>query len=129
MWEKDHFTLITNDLWEERLCFPDLLENFSYSLAACIRGLQCAHAIIPNNKWMRTANEMKSRLDWHFLGYFVRSYGKIPDKRIDASVIGLVYPYEVYEANDPRILSSIKEVEEKLIINGGVHRYEVAQHK
>ena len=39
VWEKDHFTEITNDLWEERLCFPDLLENFSYSLAACIKGL------------------------------------------------------------------------------------------
>jgi glucoamylase len=124
VWEKDHFTEITNDLWEERLCFPDLLENFSYSLAACIKGLRCAHEIIPNRKWLRTANQMKSRLDRHFLGYFVRSYGKIPDKRIDASVIGLVYPYEVYEANDPRILSSIKEIEEKLIINGGVHRYE-----
>jgi GH15 family glucan-1,4-alpha-glucosidase len=58
------------------------------------------------------------------MGYFVRSYGKIPDKRIDASIIGLVYPFAVYDANDPRILSSIKEIEEKLIINGGVHRYE-----
>ena len=124
VWEKNHFTQITNDLWEERLCFPDLRENFSYSLAACIKGLQCAHAIIPTRKWMTTANEMKRRLDRHFLGYFIRSYGKIPDKRIDASIIGLVYPYDVYEANDPRILSSIKEIEERLIINGGVHRYE-----
>ena len=38
--------------------------------------------------------------------------------------MGLVYPNEVYDANDPRILSSIKEIEERLIINGGVHRYE-----
>ena len=124
VWDKDHFTKITNDLWEERLCFPDLRENFSYSLAACIKGLKCAHEMIPTRKWMTTAREMMNRLDQHFLGYFVRSYGKIPDKRIDASIIGLVYPYDVYDANDPMILSSIREIEEKLIINGGVHRYE-----
>jgi GH15 family glucan-1,4-alpha-glucosidase len=127
-WEKDHFIKITNDLWEERLCFPDLLENFSYSLAACIKGLKCAHEIIPNRQWITTAKEMKERLDQHFSGYFPRSYGKIPDRRIDASLIGLVYPYAVYDANDPRMLSSIKEIEEKLIINGGLHRYEHDQY-
>jgi GH15 family glucan-1,4-alpha-glucosidase len=68
-WKKDHFTLVTNDLWEERLCFPDLNENFSYSLAACIKGLKCANEFIPNKKW-------------------------------------------------------IKEIEKKLLNNGGVHRYE-----
>lgn len=124
VWEKDHFAKVTNDLWEERLCFPDLQENFSYSLAACIRGLRCANEIIPNGKWMTTADEMKSRLDQHFLGHFARSYGKIPDRRIDASIIGLVYPYDVYDANDPMMLSSIREIEDKLSIKGGVHRYE-----
>jgi GH15 family glucan-1,4-alpha-glucosidase len=110
------------------LCFPDLLENFSYSLAACIKGLRCAHEMIPTRKWLRTATEMKGRLDRHFLGYFVRSYGKMTDKRIDASIIGLVYPNDVYDANDPMMLSSIKEIEGKLIINGGVHRYEHDQY-
>ena len=124
VWKKDHFTQVTNDLWEERLCFPDLNENFSYSLAACIKGLKCADELIPNKKWINTADEMKNRLDKHFIDYFVRSYGKIPDRRIDASIIGLVYPFEVYDANDPRIVSSIKEIEKKLLINGGIYRYE-----
>jgi GH15 family glucan-1,4-alpha-glucosidase len=128
VWAKDHFTQVTNDLWEERLCFPDLMENFSYSLAACIRGLRCAHAMIPDRKWLRTADEMKRRLDRHFLGYFVRSSGMIPDRGIDASIIGLVYPHEVCDAHDPRMLASIREIEEKLVINGGVHRYEHDQY-
>ncbi|HDS45444.1 MAG TPA: glycoside hydrolase family 15 protein [Methanomicrobia archaeon] len=123
-WDKDHFTLVTNDLWEERYCFPDLNENFSYSLAACIKGLRCAHEVIPDRKWIETANEMKKRLDIHFMDYFIRSYGKISDRRIDASAIGLVYPFEVYEADDPRIVATINEIEKRLVNNGGVHRYE-----
>ena len=127
-WKKDHFTLVTNDLWEERLCFPDLNENFSYSLAACIKGLKCANELIPNKKWIKTADEMKKRLDKHFMNYFVRSFGKISDRRIDASTIGLVYPFEVYDANDQRIVTTIKEIEKKLLINGGLHRYEYDEY-
>lgn len=123
-WGKHHFTSITNDLWEERFCFPDLEENFSYSLAACIKGLQCADKMIPNKKWIRTARAMKIRLDTHCMEYFARSCGRIPDTRIDASIIGLVYPFEVYDANDQRMVASINEIEKKLVINGGLHRYE-----
>jgi GH15 family glucan-1,4-alpha-glucosidase len=62
IWDKDHFALITNDLWEEMLCFPDLKENFMYSLAACIKGLGCANELFPNEKYDRTAKEMKKVL-------------------------------------------------------------------
>ena len=58
IWKKDHFTVVTQDLWEERFCFPDLKENFSYSLAACSRGLFCANKVIKNPKWKKTAMEM-----------------------------------------------------------------------
>jgi GH15 family glucan-1,4-alpha-glucosidase len=58
------------------------------------------------------------------MDYFIRSFGKIMDKRIDASIIGLVYPFDVYDANDPKMVSSINEIENKLFINGGIHRYE-----
>ena len=127
VWEKDHFTQVTNDLWEERFCFPDLNENFSYSLASCIKGLECANKLVPNERWIKTADEMKNRLGMHFInniGYFVRSCGELVDRRIDASILGLVYPFEVYGANDRGIKSSIKEIEKKLLINGGIHRYE-----
>jgi glucoamylase len=123
-WDKDHFNEVTNDLWEERLAFPDLKENFTYSLAACIGGLECANALSPNGKWIKTAKEMRERLENHFDGYFFRSCGKLSDKRIDASTLGLVYPFEIFQPDDNRIVATIKEIEKKLVVTGGVHRYE-----
>jgi GH15 family glucan-1,4-alpha-glucosidase len=128
-WERDHFNIVTNDLWEERLTFPDLNENFSYSLAACIKGLECANLMIPNNRWSKISEQMKEQLEKHFInGYFVRSYGKLIDARIDASMLGLVYPFEIYKADDSRIASTVTEIEDRLIINGGVRRYEFDEY-
>ncbi|MDF0589771.1 glycoside hydrolase family 15 protein [Candidatus Methanocrinis natronophilus] len=126
-WNGKCFDLVATDLWEERLAFPDLAENFTYSLAACIRGLECASEMIPkeSEKWREVAEEMRSRLDKHFIdGHFVRSYGKLIDRRIDASVLGLVYPFAICEPNDPRITSTVEEIERCLVVDGGVHRYE-----
>ncbi len=123
-WEDTNFKSVTNDLWEERLCFPDLEENFSFSLASCIKGLRMANEIIPRGEWVKTAEKMKERLDMHFNGHFYRSFGKLPDNRIDASIIGLVYPFEIYDARDERIIASVNEIEKRLVIDGGVHRYE-----
>ena len=124
IWRKTHFNEVTNDLWEERFCFPDLSENFTYSLAACIKGLACANAFLPDKKWITVSNEMRNQLDKHFLSYFVRSYGDLPDERIDASALGLVYPFEIYDSNDQRIEASVREIEKRLCTNGGIHRYE-----
>ncbi len=133
-WNGKSFSLVANDLWEERLAFPDLEENFSYSLAACSRGLESACEMIPEGegaeKWKTASEEMRSRLDEHFVGgHFVRSFGKLIDRRIDASVLGLVYPFAIYEADDPRIVSTVEEIERQLVVpdgplKGGVHRYE-----
>ncbi|MGM5485474.1 MAG: hypothetical protein ACQEP1_06410, partial [Nanobdellota archaeon] len=92
IWKKDHFTLITEDLWEERHCFPDLKGDFTYSLAACARGLLCADELIPDKRWRETAREMKDKI-LEQEGYFRRSTGKIDDKRVDASLLGLVWPF------------------------------------
>ncbi|MFX1521110.1 MAG: glycoside hydrolase family 15 protein [Promethearchaeota archaeon] len=128
-WRKDHFSMVTNDLWEERLTFPDLCDNFTYSLAACIHGLECACKMCIDNKerekWMSTAKQMRNLLEHHYIEeHFVRSYGKLIDRAIDVSVLGLVYPFAIYDANDPKMISTVKEIEDKLVINGGVHRYQ-----
>lgn len=123
-WDGDHFNEVTNDLWEERLTFPDLKENFTYSLAACIRGLECANILSPNEKWVKMAKEMRERLEKHFDNYFFRSYGQLSDKRIDASMLGLVYPFETLQPNDNRVIATVKEIEKKLVVKDGVHRYE-----
>jgi glucoamylase len=128
-WDGDHFSIVANDLWEERLAFPDLRENFSYSLAACIKGLECANLITANARWLRISDQMREQLEKHLVdGYFVRSYGRLIDKSIDASILGLIYPFEIYKENDPRVISTVKEIEKRLIIDGGVHRYEFDEY-
>ena len=123
-WKGNYFDEVTNDLWEERFTFPDLEENFTYSLAACIKGLECANIFMLNEKWVTVAKQMRERLEKHYEGYFFRSYGKLSDKRIDASMLGLVYPFEVFPPSDKRIVASVEEMERKLVMNGGLHRYE-----
>jgi glucoamylase len=123
-WDNDHFTLVTNDLWEERLTFPDLKDNFTYSLAACIKGLECANMIIPCKRWVEAADLMRKRLENHCEEHFFRSYGDLSDKRIDASLLGLAFPFEIFPSNDKRIVATAREIESKIVINGGVHRYE-----
>lgn len=123
-WAGNHFRDVTNDLWEERFAFPDLEENFTYSLAACVKGLECANEMIRNKKWIDAAGQMRERLMDHYAGHFLRSYGKLGDGRIDASMLGLVYPFEVFSPSDKKVVATVKELEKKLVIAGGIHRYE-----
>lgn len=124
VWGKDHFNLVAQDLWEERLCFPDLKDTFTYSLAMCAKGLECANKLIPNKIWEKTSNEMKRVLLKNFNNYFYRSFGKINDERIDASLLGLVWPSELISVNDNRMKKTVKLIENKIVKNWGVCRYE-----
>ncbi|MCK5342528.1 MAG: glycoside hydrolase family 15 protein, partial [Candidatus Heimdallarchaeota archaeon] len=128
-WKNDHFDIVSNDIWEERFVFPDLNENFTHSLAACIKGLECANEIIPNKYWLSVAKQMRERIEKHFVdGFFVRSYGELIDKSIDASMLGIVYPFGIYDANNPMVISTVNEFEKKLVIKGGMHRYEFDEY-
>ena len=125
-WDKDHFKLIINDLWEERLTFPDSKENFSYSLATCIAGLLAASKLFPDKKYVDTSDEIKKSLleNIQKQGYVSRSFGKINDERIDASALGLIWPFEIIKPNDVLVKNTIKKIEKKLVKNFGVYRYE-----
>ncbi|MFO7710552.1 MAG: glycoside hydrolase family 15 protein [Candidatus Woesearchaeota archaeon] len=123
LWKKDHFDCITQDLWEERFCFPDLKENFTYSLAICARGLECADKIIPNKRWRQTARQMRHVLE-SFKEYFFRSKGKINDTRIDTSLLGLVWPAKIIPPDDKRMQKTVELIEQKLSTKSGIHRYE-----
>ncbi len=126
IWDKDHFKLVTQDLWEERLCFPDLKDNSTYSLAICSRGLFCANALIPNQNWLKTAQEMKIALLNNFKNqkYFYRSFGKMNDLRVDASLLGLVWPTGMVDANGKIMKKTVQLIEEKIVKKDGVYRYE-----
>lgn len=126
IWKKNHFTLVANDLWEERLAFPDLKENFTYSLAACIRGLLAANELFPDERYVRTAEEMEKTLLEHARkrGFFSRSFGELSDERIDASLLGVMWPYEIVKTDDILFEKTLKLIEEKLVKNYGIYRYE-----
>jgi len=125
-WRKDHFALITNDLWEERLSFPDLKENFTYSLAACINGLISANKLFPDKDYVKAANEMKDILlkNAERRGHFFRSFGKLDDERIDSSMLGLIWPFGIVEPKSFLAKNTVKLLEEKLVKDYGVYRYE-----
>jgi GH15 family glucan-1,4-alpha-glucosidase len=126
VWNKDHFNIVTNDLWEERLTFPDIKDNFSYSLAACIQGLIHANKLFPDKKYEKTAEQMKTILLKSVKkdGYFYRSFGILNDKRIDASSLGIIWPFEIVKPSSKLVQQTIKTIENKLAKNFEVKRYE-----
>jgi GH15 family glucan-1,4-alpha-glucosidase len=121
-WKKDHFNIPTNDLWEERQTFPELKESFSYTLASCSFGLYKAYERFKENRWRSVSYEMRDALD-AFENYYYRENGKLPDKRIDASVMGMIWPFQIIPVNDKH-LRSIEMVRDKLMTPLGVKRYE-----
>ncbi len=126
VWRNDHFIIPTNDLWEERLTFPDLKDNFSYSLAACASGFLSANKLFPNKEYVKTANRMKLCLinSARKEGNFFRSFGKLDDKRIDASLLGLIWPFNIVRADSALAEKTIKLIENKLVEDYGVYRHE-----
>lgn len=126
MWDKNHFIIKTQDLWEERETFPDLEDNFTYSLAACIHGLRIANNLF-SNEFSIIQKEMEIQFEKAYdekEKRFVRCFGKLNDKTVDASLLGLVYPFNVVDAKDTKILSTIFDIEKKIVFGNGVHRYE-----
>ena len=126
VWEYDHFSIMTNDLWEERLTFPDLKDNFNYSLAACISGLSSANQLCPDEKYIKTADEMKKILlkNAERRGCFFRSFGELNDERIDASLLGLIWPFNIVDADNKLAISTVEHIEQRLVRDLGVYRYE-----
>jgi GH15 family glucan-1,4-alpha-glucosidase len=122
-WNGKCFNIISQDLWEERLAFPDLDENFTYTIAICARGLELAHRLLPNNRWETVSKEMKAIIQSED-EYFHRSIGKMNDKRVDASLLGLVWPAMIIKPDDPRMLRTVELIEEKIVKDMGVYRYE-----
>ncbi len=123
-WKNDHFKLVTNDIWEERLCFPDLKENFTYSLASCYAGLIETNKFFPNNKYIKTATEMKNLILKNSKDHLFRSFGKLNDDKIDASVLGVIWPFNVISSEDFITKNTISEIEKRIVKDFGVYRYE-----
>jgi glucoamylase len=133
LWGTNHFTIPTYDLWEERSTFSDLEDNHTYSLAACAKGLRCAVAMVEqknerqDKNWLRCAREMELIIQKAYdpkRGYYLRTHGKINDDTVDASLLGLVYPFELCSVVDERMVNTVCAMEKRIVEEGGVHRYE-----
>ncbi len=129
-WHDTHFFHHTVDLWEEgnRHTSSVYKNNHTYSLASCSRGLLLANEMIKNDNWKEKAEQMIKRIDFNYdekANRFLRNKGdEVADFNVDASLLGLVWPFKIIKYNDPRILETIKQTEKELVIYGGVHRYE-----
>lgn len=127
-WDENHFYSATHDLWEERECHPDLKGNFTYTLAACSEALYLAAARFDEDKWHKTAEDMRKRLEQHQVhtedgrSYYPRSYGEMPDKTVDAAALGLVWPFNVVEKGE-RLMNTVDLIEERCMTPRGVMRY------
>ncbi|MFH1457292.1 MAG: glycoside hydrolase family 15 protein [Patescibacteria group bacterium] len=129
-WQGEFFFHHTVDLWEEgqRHTSSVYKNNHTYSLAACACGLELANKIIPNEIWQKKSHEMKKRIDFAYdqrAGRFLRNKGdKTADWTVDASLIGLVWPFKIIKQDDQCFSNTIKKIEQEIVILGGVHRYE-----
>jgi len=124
-WNKSYFKLPTYDLWEEKIALPKFKQVHTYSLAMCKKGLECAIEILGDSgKWLECIKQMGKILEKCYLkGYFVKTYGKLIDRTVDSSSLGLVWPSEAFDAKDPRIVNTVRKIVEKNEVNGGILRY------
>lgn len=123
-WGKTHFLSVSQDLWEERYAFPADNSCHTYSLAACSSGLKCAFELLGNEKWLKVSGEMRDIIACSYNGSFPRLSGLLSDYSPDASLLGLVYPFGIYGAADNSITDTVRLIEERIVRNGCVYRYE-----
>jgi len=122
VWEKSFFSAMTQDLWEERYAYPELEQFHTYSLAACVKGLRCAASL--DRVYDKHAAEMEGVLKKANRKGLVRTAGSLRDATCDASLLGLVWPFEIHEPDDPLVDRLIGNIEKRLAVKGGIHRYE-----
>ncbi|MGC9183115.1 glycoside hydrolase family 15 protein [Caldisphaera sp.] len=134
--EKLKLPLMSYDLWEEKLGVH------TYTVSSVIAGLRSASSLARflgdwNNeeKWGRIAKDMTKSLKEYMFDKERKTYyksividnGKVIDydKPIESSILGLSL-FDVLDANDETLMSSIEKIKEKLWVKttGGLARYE-----
>ncbi len=105
------------DCWEE---YPNRIHT--YTLAAIFAGLR-SYSSITNADHHQTLDNIRRFLQDYCIvdGRFTKYVGT---NEVDASLLGLAVPYWIVELDDPILLATVAEIEDKLRHGGGVHRYE-----
>jgi len=129
-WGDGIFKAVNQELWEEKFVYPQFEDNFTYTLAACSAGLKFSDKLIPNKKAKEAAKEMENLIDKGAYdkekGFFVSRFGGAveSDNVLDASMLGLVWPFEIMKPDDKRVINTVRAIEEKLVDKKGIHRYQ-----
>lgn len=130
IWHNGHFSLNTEDLWEEIGIRPHV-GNFTYSLASCAVGLESAYQITKDNKYLKTSRQMKTALKkypWSNAdGYIPRRFNANSkfNNTLDGSMAALVWPFNT-GLPKKHLKNTLEKIEEKLISKKaqlGVMRY------
>ncbi len=125
------------DLWEEKY------GTFSHTVGAIYGGLKSACAIGKHldedckcnlsdddkqhiEKWNIALNFLKDNIDKFYSkdkNRFVKSINPL-DETIDASILGLSFPYDLVSADDPRMIKTAEAIENAFNYKiGGIGRY------
>jgi GH15 family glucan-1,4-alpha-glucosidase len=104
------------DCWEE---FPE--KNHTHTLAAIYAGLAGSQALHEQD-YDHVLNEIKEFLLENSVasGYFTKFAGT---DAVDASLLGLTVPYGLFPIDEPRMIRTLDQIEERLCRGGGLHRY------
>lgn len=127
IWDKDHFVLPIEDLWEERGLQPGE-GTFTYSLAACAVGLEHASQLLDQPTYQETSRAMKAvlrKFSWDdgagiIPRYFAGSLGS--DITPDGSLAGLAWPFNA-GFDRAHLRQTLEHIETELLTDYGVHRY------
>lgn len=109
--------LPNSDCWEENE------EKIHPSTLACIYGgLHSINEFLQRDEIKQVLHEIKQFLvDEAILeNRFVKYIGSTS---VDASLLWLTVPFQVFAPNDPYIIHTVKVMEERILHQGGVHRF------
>ena len=126
--DEDYISKECFDLWEERK------GKHLYSTASIFEGLRCGRTMLEEineekySKIIKEINKTLTNMKESILNKFVEgSFLKrsIDNSNTDISILGLVVPYHLFEANDKLIENTVKKFESDLKTpNGGYMRYQ-----
>jgi len=112
LWDKPNY-----DCWEE---FGDRVHGST--LACLYGGINSINRYLGEVELLRLAADIKTYVIDNLVsaGHFMKNN---QDDNVDASLLWLAYPFEVFSVNDERMKRTIAKIEEDLLDEGGVKRY------
>jgi GH15 family glucan-1,4-alpha-glucosidase len=125
-WTGNGFDRRYRDLWERRFASPRHGSNLTYSLASCAKGLLTASDVYGRDDWREAGRQMaalvRRSVDPDLRRYLRRFGMPAIDSNPDASLIGLVWPFDIVD-DDAALAATLDAVEHHLLRENGLYRY------